>query len=235
MDQHWPEPEPGKSVHLHLVENILQVRIPTQGDKPFSSSDLLKFRSIAQQTMTHHSSRASSGLPIDDGAGTSESPSHSSTSTNKNRAASECRKVPLLIPFVHDVNTYQSLSGVLTHIQLLWELVLLNEPMAILGNFPTNCSQTVQALGNTRHPAILPFYTSSYFFSVHIIWPLRYASDYRPFFTIHSSEFQGMTFQCLVRPTIDHHRRDQSILFQTAAPMAARHSHRRHFPRPTVE
>jgi hypothetical protein len=29
---------------------------------------------------------------------------------------------------------------------------------------------------------------------VHIIWPLRYASDYRPFFTIHNSEFQEITF-----------------------------------------
>ncbi len=29
---------------------------------------------------------------------------------------------------------------------------------------------------------------------MHIIWPLRYASDYRPFFTIHNSEFQEITF-----------------------------------------
>jgi len=29
---------------------------------------------------------------------------------------------------------------------------------------------------------------------VHIIWPLRYASDYRPFFTIHNSEFHEITF-----------------------------------------
>jgi hypothetical protein len=33
-----------------------------------------------------------------------------------------------------------------------------------------------------------------FLFSVHIIWPLRYASDYRPFFTIHNSEFQEITF-----------------------------------------
>jgi hypothetical protein len=55
--------------------------------------------------------------------------------------------IPRLIPFVYDVNTYQSLLCVLTHIQLLWELILLNEPIAILGSFPTRCSQTVQALG----------------------------------------------------------------------------------------
>jgi hypothetical protein len=57
------------------------------------------------------------------------------------------QQLPRLIPFVHDVNTYQSLSSVLTHIQLLWELILLNESIAILGSFPTHCTQTVQALG----------------------------------------------------------------------------------------
>jgi hypothetical protein len=57
------------------------------------------------------------------------------------------QQLPRLIPFVYDVNTYQSLSCVLPHIQLLWELILLNEPIAIVGNFPTKCSQTVQALG----------------------------------------------------------------------------------------
>ncbi|CAF5196004.1 unnamed protein product, partial [Rotaria magnacalcarata] len=56
------------------------------------------------------------------------------------------QQLPYLIPFVYDVNTYQSLLCVLNHIQLLWELVLLNEPIAIVGNFPTKCSQTVQAL-----------------------------------------------------------------------------------------
>jgi hypothetical protein len=57
------------------------------------------------------------------------------------------QKLPRLIPFVYDVNTYQSLSCVLKHIQLLWELILLNEPIAIVGSFPTTCSRTVQALG----------------------------------------------------------------------------------------
>jgi len=56
------------------------------------------------------------------------------------------QQLPRLIPFVYDVNTYQALASVLTHIQLLWELILLNESIAILGTFPTYCSQTVQAL-----------------------------------------------------------------------------------------
>jgi len=38
-------------------------------------------------------------------------------------------------------------------------------------------------------------------FSVHIIWPLRYASDYRPFFTIHNSEFHEITFNSSTKPS----------------------------------
>ena len=38
-------------------------------------------------------------------------------------------------------------------------------------------------------------------FSVHIIWPLRYASDYRPFFTIHNSEFHQITFNSSIKPS----------------------------------
>ena len=135
------------------------------------------------------------------------------------------------------MNTYQSLSGVLTHIQLLWELILLNEPIAILGNYPTNCSQTVQALGKNlsfysitvillrnlgyflikkkdscvvsfvrkitmKKFVIIPLLSSHammfllknlFLYLVHIIWPLRYASDYRPYFTIQNSEFYQIT------------------------------------------
>ncbi|CAF0837120.1 unnamed protein product [Adineta ricciae] len=188
MDHQWPDPEPGKTLLLPLLGNVLQVRIPTHGDKPFSSSDLIQFRSIVNENGTSNSSN-SIKLPIDDDVEIETSSltssltikSQISTTTDQHTYTSfeflqkHEQQLPRLIPFVYDVNTYQSLSSVLTHIQLLWELILLNEPIAILGTFPTYCSQTVQAL-------------------VHIIWPLRYASDYRPFFTIHNSEFQEITF-----------------------------------------
>ena len=104
------------------------------------------------------------------------------------------QQLPRLIPFVYDVNTYQSLSAVLTHIQLLWELILLNESIAILASFPTCCSQTAQALGKTNFSLFHVIPSLQLFVLVHMIWPLRYASDYRPFFTIHNSEFHEITF-----------------------------------------
>jgi hypothetical protein len=67
MDRQWPEPEPGKTLLLPLLGNVLQVRIPTHGDKPFSSSDLIQFRSIVNETMTTNSNNSNSvKLPIDD-------------------------------------------------------------------------------------------------------------------------------------------------------------------------
>jgi hypothetical protein len=66
MDHQWPEPEPGKTLLLPLLENVLQVRIPTHGDKPFSPSDLIQFRSIFNDTMTANSNSHSFKFPIYD-------------------------------------------------------------------------------------------------------------------------------------------------------------------------
>jgi hypothetical protein len=65
MDHQWPEPEPGKTLLLPLLGNVLQVRIPTHGDKPFSSSDLIQFRSIVHESATSSNSTAIK-FPIDD-------------------------------------------------------------------------------------------------------------------------------------------------------------------------
>lgn len=65
MDHQWPEPEPGKTLLLPLLGNVLQVRIPTHGDKPFSSSDLVQFRSIVHENVNSTNSN-STRFPIDD-------------------------------------------------------------------------------------------------------------------------------------------------------------------------
>ena len=175
MDRQWPEPEPGKTLLLPLLGNVLQVRIPTHGDKPFSSSDLVQFRSIVTETMT--TSTNSMKYPIDD-----ETEIESSTLTNHSSnkqpvisrfADRRWQRCSTLLDFyseqyVHVIRfsaetwatiaTFDSVrprcgtpinrSRVFWHIfNFLWELILLNESIAILGSFPTHCSQTVQALG----------------------------------------------------------------------------------------
>ncbi|CAB3406915.1 unnamed protein product [Caenorhabditis bovis] len=57
------------------------------------------------------------------------------------------------------------------HLQLLWELVLIGEPLLIIAPNPEISSSLVQSI-------------------VSLISPLRIVNDFRPYFTIHDSEFR---------------------------------------------
>lgn len=76
--------------------------------------------------------------------------------------------------YVEDLNLFEILQPVLSHIHLLWELVLTTEPIVVMASSPAHCSSMVLAL--TR-----------------IIAPLQFCGDYRPYFTIHDSEFKQFT------------------------------------------
>lgn len=89
----------------------------------------------------------------------------------------------VVIPSVHELNLYQALQPVLSHFESIWELILLNEPLAVMGSSPTLCANTVQAL-------------------VSLIHPLRYSTDYRPYFTIHDSEFKHYTTRTQAPPQV---------------------------------
>ncbi|CAJ0603452.1 unnamed protein product [Cylicocyclus nassatus] len=87
------------------------------------------------------------------------------------------------ISSVHQVDMYKALHTVVTHLQLLWELVLIGEPLLVMANTPQRCSSIVQAL-------------------VSLIAPLRYHNDYRPFFTIHDSEFKEYSSKSRAPPRV---------------------------------
>uniref|UniRef100_A0AC34QHB4 UDENN domain-containing protein n=1 Tax=Panagrolaimus sp. JU765 TaxID=591449 RepID=A0AC34QHB4_9BILA len=92
-----------------------------------------------------------------------------------NSSAFSASSIPLiLLPTIHETNFYNSVKTALTHVQIFWELVLLNEPLVVMAPTPVCCSQIVQSLTS-------------------IIWPLNYSADYRPFFTIHDSDFVEIT------------------------------------------
>nr|SVE78755.1 EOG090X031T [Daphnia lumholtzi] len=73
-----------------------------------------------------------------------------------------------------DVDLYSALAPLLPHLQMLWELLVCGEPLVVMATSPSICSHVVQAL-------------------VNLIHPLQYCLDYRPFFTIHDSEFKEYT------------------------------------------
>uniref|UniRef100_A0A3P8UA30 DENN/MADD domain containing 6B n=1 Tax=Amphiprion percula TaxID=161767 RepID=A0A3P8UA30_AMPPE len=69
---------------------------------------------------------------------------------------------------------FRCFQSVLIHLQMLWELMLLGEPVVVMAPSPTVSSDTVLAL-------------------VSSISPLKFCCDFRPYFTIHDSEFREYT------------------------------------------
>lgn len=87
------------------------------------------------------------------------------------------------VPSVHEVDIFRCFLPILPHVQLLWELVIVTEPIVVMASLPSVCSEMVQAL-------------------VSMIWPLRFCADYRPFFTIHDSEFKEYTSPNQAPPSV---------------------------------
>ncbi|KAG2187540.1 hypothetical protein INT44_005229 [Umbelopsis vinacea] len=67
---------------------------------------------------------------------------------------------------------YKHFSNMLDDLWLLWELVLLGEPLIVMAPEPGICSESVVAL-------------------VDLINPIPYCGDYRPYFTIQDSDFRS--------------------------------------------
>jgi hypothetical protein len=75
---------------------------------------------------------------------------------------------------LQSVNIYSVFRAITSKLWLLWELVLTGEPILLVSPTPSQCSDAVIAL-------------------VSLISPLRYCGDYRPYFTIHDSDFKNFT------------------------------------------
>ena len=68
MNSLWPELEPGKTLVLPVLDQVLRVRIPTQGEKPFAWADLIRSRSNLHESSTVNTSNYIFKFPIDDDA-----------------------------------------------------------------------------------------------------------------------------------------------------------------------
>ena len=84
---------------------------------------------------------------------------------------------------VNDLNLTYILQSVLPQAGLLWELVLTNEPIFVMGTSPKLSSDFVQAL-------------------VSLVHPLQYAEDYRPYFTVHDTTFSEYSKKTHVPPGV---------------------------------
>ncbi|XP_060770246.1 protein DENND6B isoform X5 [Neoarius graeffei] len=90
---------------------------------------------------------------------------------------------PIVFPTIHELDLFKCFQSVIIHIQLLWELIMLGEPLVVMAPSPAVSSETVLAL-------------------VSCISPLKYCCDFRPYFTIHDSEFKEYTTRTQAPPNV---------------------------------
>ncbi|CAK9290673.1 unnamed protein product [Gordionus sp. m RMFG-2023] len=77
----------------------------------------------------------------------------------------------IFIPNLYEFDIYNCLCPIISQIHLLWELVLICQPILVIGTSPSICSSVVEVL-------------------ISLIWPIKYAPDYRPYFTIQDQDFK---------------------------------------------
>ncbi|XP_062610729.1 protein DENND6A-like, partial [Saccostrea cucullata] len=97
--------------------------------------------------------------------------------------ASPVLPAPTILPSLYEIDIFSSFQTILPHIQMLWELVLSGEPLVVMAASPSVTSAAVQAL-------------------VSLIGPQKYCCDYRPYFTIHDSEFKEYTTKTQAPPSV---------------------------------
>lgn len=113
----------------------------------------------------------------------SNKPCSTTTLSSPSKSTTVVQSLPTVLRSIHEVNLFRCFSTVISHIHLLWELVLIGEPIVVMAASPTTCSEMVQAL-------------------VSMIAPLMYCGDFRPYFTIHDSEFKEYTTKAHAPPHV---------------------------------
>uniref|UniRef100_H3CCG5 DENN/MADD domain containing 6B n=1 Tax=Tetraodon nigroviridis TaxID=99883 RepID=H3CCG5_TETNG len=99
------------------------------------------------------------------------------------RSLEDSLPAPTLLPTLHELDLFRCFQPLLIHVQVLWELVLLGEPLVVMAPSPTLSSEVVLAL-------------------VSSITPLKFCCDFRPYFTIHDSEFREFTSRTQAPPSV---------------------------------
>ncbi|KAM6216523.1 protein DENND6B [Rhynchocyon petersi] len=90
---------------------------------------------------------------------------------------------PVVLASVDELDLFRCLQPVLNLVQTLWELVLLGEPLVVLAPSPAVSSEMVLALTSCLRP-------------------LKFCCDFRPYFTVHDSEFKEFTTRTQAPPNV---------------------------------
>lgn len=119
----WPKLAVNSSFQLPLLGSVYQVFIPAASNT-----------TIRNQTSEN---ATTSSMPED--------------VTNNNNSNSNSL-IPISITSINEIDIFGPIHTIIHHIQLMWELVLLGEPIVIIAPSPTDSSLMVQALTNLIAP-----------------------------------------------------------------------------------
>lgn len=194
----WPKLEAGKTLNLQLLGTIYQTFIP----KSFNckSTALSVYSTVSRETSSSGSTTSENNEnnnnnencnsnSYDSNLNNDDETEDSLDNESKEIMQEESKKdsdalgssvtqrnsqLPCVLSSIHEIDIFNSLYSVVSHIHLLWELILTSEPIVVMASSPTDCSHMVQSL-------------------ISLIAPLQYCSESRPYFTIHDSEFKEFT------------------------------------------
>ncbi|KAM9968252.1 hypothetical protein ACTFIW_002689 [Dictyostelium discoideum] len=159
----WPELKLGQTYELPILGYILTFHVPHTRGTPHIIDPVVK---------QHQLGSGSGGL--------SSSPSSSSSSggniptSNTTGVSPSIWSEMKLVSNLKSIDIYGCFKSFTTKLWMLWELVLLGHPLLVISPNPPMCSDSVLAL-------------------VSLISPLHYCGDYRPYFTIHDTDFHKYT------------------------------------------
>uniref|UniRef100_A0A183CE13 UDENN domain-containing protein n=1 Tax=Globodera pallida TaxID=36090 RepID=A0A183CE13_GLOPA len=174
MDRHWPSPTcVGRPLSLPLFGLHFQCVIPTAANAADAIMPEVEHLDLA----TNNASSKLGKFLLGVGGDAIKLSRQNDAAAEDfefvepiNNNCSDCGIVQLNSVHEIDQHFYDGMRRLLPHLQLIWELVLLGEPVLVLAPTASLSSALVHAL-------------------IGLIGPLRYYGDYRPFFTIHDSDF----------------------------------------------
>ncbi|XP_067110533.1 protein DENND6B isoform X1 [Osmerus mordax] len=169
LDQ-WPSPVPGLTLNLPVMGVVLQVKYMAMLEFTvhWVCAYLTRFSVTCMnsfQVRIPSKNDKQGGSPV------------------KQALKENLLPAPMMLPTIHELDLFKCFQSVLIHLQMLWELMLLGEPIVVMAPSPAVSSETVLAL-------------------VSSISPLRYCCDFRPYFTIHDSEFKEYTTRTQAPPNV---------------------------------
>lgn len=163
----WPQPQLSHHLTFPLLGKVIKFPMPTIRNGSFIFTPLPSVLDGSDGSSSSSSAKKSKEKASKDQNKSSKSLFGSDSKINPSVVSLDDR-------FLHTVPVYAPLAPIISKIWLLWELMLLGQPILILSPAPGLSSDAVLALTS-------------------LLSPLEYKGDFRPFFTIHDADFKNFS------------------------------------------